>query len=106
MLLRNSLVPCDLHRRTRILPRLTGNEVVIAQIESKGVAQCKCEKVTDRPSRVWTPIAKAQSREGLTERAFTLPRKLRGCSWTSRKDPPLGAAIALAQDSFDRDKTR
>jgi hypothetical protein len=105
MLLRNSLVRCDLNHRTRILPRLTGNEAVIAQIESKG-AQCKCEKVSDRPLRVWTPIAKAQSREGLTERAFTLPRKLRGCSWTSRKDPPLGAAIALAQDSFDRDKTR
>ena len=27
---------------------------------------------------MWTPIAKALSREGLTERAFTLPRKLRG----------------------------
>ena len=63
-------------------------------------------------------VARAQHRKGLlqnlqfgpiqriTERAFTLPRKLRGCSWTSRKDPPLGAAIALAQDSFDRDKTR
>jgi len=43
MFLRNSLVRCDLHHRTRILPRLTGNEVVIAQIESKG-AQCECEK--------------------------------------------------------------
>src|SRR5262249_1102584 len=105
MLLRNSLVRCDLHHRTRILPRLTGNEVVIAQIESNA-PHCKSQKVNDWPSRVWTTIAKDQSREGLTERAFTLPRKLRGCSWTSRKDPPLGAAIALAQDSFDRDKTR
>jgi hypothetical protein len=31
MFLRNSLVRCDLHHRTRILPRLTGNEVVIAE---------------------------------------------------------------------------
>jgi hypothetical protein len=57
-----------------------------------------------RPRRVGGYFA--QSREELTERAFPLPRKLRGCSWTSRKDSPLGAVIALAQDSFDRDKTR
>ena len=44
--------------------------------------------------------------EDVTERAFTLPRKLRGCSWSSRKDSTLGALIILAQVSFDRDKTR
>jgi len=38
MLLRNSLVRCDLHRRTRILPRLTGNEVVIAQSRAKALS--------------------------------------------------------------------
>src|SRR5215831_8683231 len=105
MLLRNSLVRCDLHHRTRILPRLTGNEVVVAQIESKG-AQCKCEQ-GERPVITGVDTDREGPVAGRTNRARVyITSKLRGCSWTSRKDPPLGAAIALAQDSFDRDKTR
>ena len=73
MFLRNSLVRCDLHHRIRILPRLTGNEVVIAQIESKG-AQCECEKGATGRQRTWRPVANARFRgREVTGRAFTLP---------------------------------